>query len=97
MMTAAPAFGDTETIKVRDLRRGDWVQSYPAQHRIRGCEVGSGVKTIETSHRWYTQSRPRGPRMALDARRVTFLMSATVLDVPADSDIIVRRMITDPR
>lgn len=90
--TPAPGFGPIEMIKVSDLALGDWVESFPAQRRIRGCLVQSGVKTIGPSvHQWFSQSRPRGPRMPVQARRITFLMSPTVLDIPSECDIRVRR------
>jgi hypothetical protein len=90
--TPAPGFGDLETIKVGDLRAGDWVERFPQQRRIRGCLVQSGVRHIDASHRWYEQSRPRGPKMPLPASRITFLRpDAPVLDVPRDCDLIVRR------
>ena len=89
----APEFGPEQTITVGQLVPGDWVVSFPAQLRIRGMVVGSGVKTIDPGYGWYTQSRPRGPKMPVPSRRVSFLTGSTALHVPSECKIIVRRQV----
>lgn len=90
-------FGPAETITVADLAAGDFVVSIPAQAGTRGARVNSGVADITPPRagRWYTRSRPRGPRQPVASRRIRFLDSGLAsLDVPCTHQVVARRRAT---
>lgn len=94
---AVPVFGDPETIAVSELRVGDFVVLFPEQGRIAGKNIASLVEQIEERYdSWVSQYRPRGPKMPLASRAVSFVARDNRgLDVPADCKIVVRRPIKD--
>jgi hypothetical protein len=89
--TAEPQFADPEDVTFTELRHGDFVVSFPAQRGIRGAVINSGIKAIVSDwHAMYETSRPRGPRMPIEAKRVWFL-SGTTIAIPASFTVTVRR------
>jgi hypothetical protein len=90
----ADPFGPAETITVGLLAAGDFVVAIPAQAGTRGTRANSGVREISAPNwdRWTSRSRPRGPRMPVASRRITFLDRALpALEVPCTYEVIVRR------
>lgn len=86
-----PMAADPVTIRVRELRPGDWVERFPAQGRIAAVDdIRSTVTETVTSHRWFVKSRGRA-QFPVPARTVRFAMSKIVLDVPDECEIVVRR------
>jgi hypothetical protein len=86
-------FTDPQTIKVAELRPGDFVVSYPRQANVPGRTIRSTVATIDDSYtRWAHQSAPRRPKLPIHSRIATFVTSTiSALDLPADCIVIVRR------
>jgi len=87
------AFSDAQTIKVADLRIGDFVVSYPAQANVPARVIKSTVATLAARwDRWATQSAPRRPKLPVPSKFATFVTSGvSALDLPDDCDVIVRR------
>jgi hypothetical protein len=88
----ANPFGPAETITVGDLAEGDFVVSMPAQYRVRGYRINSGVREIGPAgyHGW--KYGPPRRKTAVRSRRVTFLdRELGALDVPVYHEVIVRR------
>jgi hypothetical protein len=83
---------EPETISVRDLRKGDFVVTFPRQCGIRGFRANSGIREISAPHfaRW------RSGRVAVQSRTVRFISDIEPIDVPCYCTIVVRRRITTP-
>jgi hypothetical protein len=86
-------FSDPQTIKVADLRIGDFVVEYPAQANVSAREIKSIVATLAARwDRWAHQSAPRRPKLPVPSKFATFVSSGIApLDLPDDCDVIVRR------
>jgi hypothetical protein len=59
-------FTDPQTIKVADLRVGDFVVSYPAQANVPARSIRSTVETLSDAYgSWVHQSAPRRPKLPI--------------------------------
>ena len=87
-------FTDPQTIKVADLRVGDFVVSYPAQANVPARSIRSTVETLSDAYgSWVHQSAPRRPKLPIASRVATFVSrDVRALDLPSDCDVIVRRV-----
>jgi hypothetical protein len=93
-VVAEITFSEPVTITVADLRVGDFVVLIPEYKRIRAVSFNSAVKTISESRYggWYTQSRPRGPKISVLSRSFSTVAGAPVAwHYPVDTPVIVRR------
>jgi hypothetical protein len=87
-------FGPAETVKVADLRVGDFAVSVPAQHNYRETRIDSGLATVTDEYDRWTERYGRR-RVSIRSRRLTFLTrSVPAVSCPADWQIVVRRPLT---
>jgi hypothetical protein len=78
-----------QTIRVADLRPGDWLVSVPTQERIRGLVANTTVAAVE-----HDISTWRVGRMPVSSRRIT--VGAVVVNYPETFRCVVRRADPDP-
>jgi hypothetical protein len=91
----ADPFGAPETITVGMLRVSDFVITIPAQAGTRGARANSGIREISPEHfdKWFTRTRPRGPRFPVGSRKIVFHdRELGALDVPSTHTVLVRRL-----
>jgi hypothetical protein len=87
-----PVFGDPETVKVEDLRPGDFVIEITAQQNVRRLLVNSAVKVIDTPTQWTWYVSISRKRHFMPSRYLTFQdPKFGRYNVPAEFEVIVRR------
>jgi hypothetical protein len=93
-----PDFGPEETIKVADLKIGDFVSRVPTQANIRGLRVDSCVRTIEDRHGWYIKTGGHSKGMPVPGKLISFQTKRDrSFSWPDSFDVIVRRPIESLR
>lgn len=94
MPVVIPDFGPEETIKITDLKVGDFVLRVPAQANIRGLRVDSLVRTIEPKEGWVIKTGSNHKGMRVSGKIISFQAKRDQsFSWPDSFDVIVRRPI----